>query len=778
MGIAPMTRAGAPTVLVSWLLAQPFALAHADSMGQTGELQEVLITATKRPDRSSDVPLAASTFDSAEIDALGLGSVFDLQRFVPSLVATRGTQSANLRLTIRGVGAAGNAAIEPSVSTYVDDVYIPRPGALFIALQDLASIEVVRGPQGTLLGHNATAGAIVFHTTEPAPQRSLTADVTTGSYGLRRTALTADAPLDDQLCMRVALAHEESDGTVRNRLDGGRIGASRATTARTALRWQGPGTLEARIKLDYARLNGDGGADTEIDPTTLTPQSRAHLAPLLGANAPEFDTPFDRVSNVRNLGSLLDRQWGASGELTWTTPESWLLRLIGGYRDWRNQQFDSDSSLTPLDLLTRLGSYRSRSRSVEAQLVSPASAPWLGRIDTIVGAYYFRERYDVGENIGLGVDYCSIFIAVPARDLCLNDPNRSAVGPGAFLQFSRNTALYGQARLWLTESLDAEASARWTSDDKRMALNEQLLSPFGGSFRTNESTALALADSPLTYRFALSWKPDIHSLLFGSYSTGYKAGGFNSATTPVNLGPGRQFGPERIHQIEAGYKWRASDSAGLDVTLYRQWFRGLQDRASDGTSFRIINAGNLLLQGLELQTHAGIGRQLRIEASLALDDSRFTYFPRASCPPYAAQFVPNCTQDLTGQPANFAPHSQERVGLRWNQLVASGRYLLELAGDMSWMGAMRMGQYDGNPYSLEAGYSLLAARAQLTRAGASAWSITVDGENLMDTHYCTNRIAQPMDTQLNLRDPVSGGTVMRCMIGAPPTVTVSLRKTL
>ncbi|PZQ57237.1 MAG: hypothetical protein DI570_20195 [Phenylobacterium zucineum] len=157
-------------------LAAYGASAQAQTVDTSIGVEEVVVTAQKRAENVQDVPISVTAFSGKALEAAGVQDVRDLRRVAPNLNLTTSAQQTNTRVMIRGIGTAGNTAIEPSVASFVDGVYIPRVGALLAGLNDISSVEVLRGPQGTLFGRNASMGAINMRTTDP--QRDLTSDLT------------------------------------------------------------------------------------------------------------------------------------------------------------------------------------------------------------------------------------------------------------------------------------------------------------------------------------------------------------------------------------------------------------------------------------------------------------------------------------------------------------------------------------------------------------------------------------------------------------------------
>lgn len=744
------------------------------------ELEEVLITAQKRASEVQAVPLSVVALSSEALLETGVENVLDLPRLVPNLIVNRAGQTANIRMNIRGIGASGNSAMDPSVATFIDDIYVPRTGELYVGFNDLAGVEVVRGPQGTLFGRNSTVGGLILRSADPVDGFGAMAELRGGSDGLAGLSGVINVAASERAALRAAITHESIDGWTENLLDGRTWGARESTAARLGLRWDLADSLSWTLKVDYGRIGGDGFVEQEILPQTLTEASRGRIALVTHGNPPDLADPFDRRTHQRVVGDLDDEQWGLASELAYETPGGYTWRLISGLREWRNRQLDGDVVFLTPDLLTRHGLYDSDSHSQELQVLSPERALLGGRLDFVGGLYFFDEDFRIGEQLSLGDDWCRLLgdlalLPPAALPACVASPGKANATQLDFDQTARSMAAYAEGRLALTDTLSGVIGGRWTRDTKDGTFVQLRNNPFAAPLRAPEDTPLSKEDDHFTWRAGLDWTASENLFLFGSYSTGYKSGGFSSGGGNAALGQRRVFEPETSRNIEVGVRSRwAQGRARLNATLYRLDLDQFQDRAFDGTSFTAINAGNLRHQGIEVDGEAALGRGLTATGALAYLDSRFTSYPNASCLPYAAQVNPSCTQDLAGERNIFSPRWQAAAGLRFEGDLGPMGYALRTDG--SYTSAMNINSVnDANPQGMEPELWLWSARLSLLFGTQRNWSLSVAGENLTDEGYCANRFYQTLDQALGLRDPVGGGTVLRCIVGAPRTWSVALR---
>jgi iron complex outermembrane receptor protein len=741
-----------------------------------GGIEEIVVTAQRREESIQDVPLSVQAFTGETLVEAGVNSVLDLPRLAPNFNAMRGTQTANVRLSIRGVGASSNSAIDPSIGTFIDGVYVPRPGSLFGALNDISNAEVLRGPQGTLFGRNSTVGAVLLRSASPHDEFEGSAELTYGNYNEHKFTGVLNVPMGDRFAVRIAGLTDSRDGYAHNRYDGRDFATLESDAIRIGATWEITDAVTWTLKYDTSRMAGDGKAELEILPETLTDASRARLGLITGGNPPDLDDAFDRRSNQRIEGDVDDHQWGYVSDLSWELDGGHTVRFLGGYRNWDNQQLESDVLFMPADFLARTGRFESASQSYELQLISPVDELWGGRLDYVAGLYYFQEDYFIGEQFGLGANFCGLVPAAqrPACAASGNKPNATMLD---FNQDAENLAAYAQADVGLTDTVDLVLGARFTQDDKSGSFVQSVNNPFGGLLRAAEQTALELNDDEFTYRVGLNWKPNDDLLVFGSYSTGYKSGGFNSGGGNVDLDQRRLFAKESTDNYEAGAKWTLADGqAHLNGTLFLMELSDFQDRAFDGQSFNVINAGSVRNQGVEVDGDWSPLDWLSLYASLGYLDAEFDEYSNATCLPYPAQVNPTCTQDLAGERPVFAPELQGSTGVELQGDFGGSGIGYRLRTDVSYMDDVNVNQInDNNPQGVQDAFTLVSARFSLLFGAGQRYALTLWADNLTDENYCTGTVAQPFDNLLGLRDPVSGGTVMRCQVNVPRTYGLTMK---
>ncbi len=215
--------------------------------------------------------------------------------------------------------------------------------------------------------------------------------------------------------------------------------------------------------------------------------------------------------------------------------------------------------------------------------------------------YYFQEDYFIGETLGLGAQFCGL-VPVASRPACAASGNKPTATVLDFNQDAENLAAYGQANVGITDTIDVVLGARWTKDEKSASFAQAVNNPFGALLRAPEAVDLINDDDQFTYRVGLNWTPSNDLLVFGSYSTGYKSGGFNSGGGNVSArpeAPVRQGNRRTTMRLAPSGRWPTEPHTS--TAPCSAWTSAISRTArSTAPSFNVINAGDLRNQGVEL----------------------------------------------------------------------------------------------------------------------------------------------------------------------------------
>jgi iron complex outermembrane receptor protein len=746
------------------------ALAQAEDARSTVAVEEVIVTAQKRAENVQDVPISIVALSGEALRDSGADSVLELTRIVPNLQFTVGALASGVHVRIRGFGAQGNNSLDTDVATYIDGVYIARPGAALASFLDVGSVEVLRGPQGTLFGRNAVTGAISLNTVQPSTSEVKgSMAVEGGSYRTAKVQGALNVPLGDTAAIRVAALGTTFGGYFKNLQDGRRYGGVDELIGRTTLRWDATPSFTATLRADYAQRRGDGYSGTNTYSAYATEAQIAAYVSRFGNDRRALGTrPHYTVNYNMNSPYLDDVQYGASLTLNYELGDAGTLRLISGYRNWDSDQSDGDTAATPLNLNRRTTTYYSDSASHELQYISPEEM-FGGRLQFVGGLFYFREKYRIEERLSLGIDACSLFVPANLRPACLNLPRENSA-VGEFSQVLESLAAYVQADVKIMPTLTLTLGARYTEDKKRGVFIQTVPNPANTISRAPENTALRLSNTRPSYRANLSWQAADDILVFAGYTTGYKSAAISSAQGTTALGAARLINPERAESFEAGVKSTLLNGRlTLNLTAFQTDVKDFQDRSFNGLSFIIRNAGDVRSRGVELESayrlpHFEMRTGVAILDAYYLENRGAAGFP--GCVATSPVTCPRSPQDLTGRRLPFAP--------RWNinlEPAITDIPLWDGARATFRVSAAYSSYYltgnDLNPQTKSPDRIIYGARVEV--ALDNGVRISAFGENLGDRRYATYVIPQVNDGSFGVRDPVTGFTLMRTYIGTPRT---------
>ena len=754
----------------------------ADADGLAGQVEEVIVTAQKRSESVQEVPTSIVAVSQKRMEQANVASVQGLEKIVPNLRIDALGLSSNFTIRIRGLGAASASATDPSVATYIDGVYVPRPGALVSSFLDVESAEVLRGPQGTLFGRNATVGAISLRTVQPSfAGTSGLIEAEAGNFGSWRVLGAAGGPVTDTFAVRVAALASHTDGFVKNQLDGSRYGESNVLGLRGSGRWEITPKLSWTVRGDFAELDGDGVSLPQVDVSSATATQLAAFSARLGGRVPALRYPPTFTANALFKDpDVSDIQGGLASDLRFETDGGFAIRVINSVRRWRNRQNNDEIVFTPADLLNRDVRYESDSQSHEVQFISPEDEYFGGRLNYVAGVYYFREDYRIRDTWNLGSEFCTFaFSANPARRAaCEAGPHEGAL-PALFDQIAESVAAYGEVNYALTPTVEALFGARYTRDRKdAIFISDPRNAGVDGVLRGAEDATLKIESKKPSWRAGLKWEPRSNVMAFVTYSTGYKAGTFNSAPATTPLDQRRIVDPENATDIQVGVKstW-FNRRAVANATIFQTKLKGFQERAFDGGTFVIRNAGDIRARGVEFEGQALLTRALSV--SLAGTYMKSIYTDNTGAPG-----LPGCTgmpvtcprvQDLTGRPTTYAPKWQLVFGAEYETEPFAGGYDLTYRLNVNYAGEAYT-QPTLDPNALVGGETIFGGNVTL-RSPDRSWKVVLFGDNLLNEKYFKSMFTQTLDGNFGVRDPLTGSTLMRGYLGNPRTFGVRLSKT-
>lgn len=557
---------------------------------------DIIVTATRRAQALSDVPIAVSAIGEQQILNSGATDLRSLNQLAPSLLVSGATAQVNFTARIRGVGTVGeNPGIESSVALFIDGVYRSRTGTGLGDLGEIERVEVLRGPQGTLFGRNASAGLISVTTKQPQFDTELGGAVTYGNFDNIRLEGMVNAQLvPDQLAVRLEGLFHKRDGYIKDTLTDRSFNDRDRWMIRGQVRWEPTDTLSVRLIGDYMKADEQCCAATvqtprglARDPATgqviITPNSLVPIITALGARIP-FGAEYEVAITPSRDYAAKTTDWGVSGEVNWDLGFG-NLTSITAWRQFRNFQ-GQDPDFENLDIWYRTALKRQfKTFSQEVRLQGGA---FNDRLDWLVGGYFANEKLRTEDDIRFGADIerygdCLIVAAIaptslnPALPRCTTLPATvwpgyaglaaafgtarlpdTGVGDGTFFDHtSRNWALFTHNVIDIVpERLFLTLGGRYTNERKDIRARFNMTNTLCAALRNAASAAASvpcaingtagpgIADNDpnrirkedeFTGTVVLSWKPVRDLMVYGSWARGYKAGGFNLDTSALDI---------------------------------------------------------------------------------------------------------------------------------------------------------------------------------------------------------------------------------------------------
>jgi iron complex outermembrane recepter protein len=591
-----LTAAGAALLLPTLAWAQQPAPAADPQEAGTTRLDDIVVTAQRREERLQDVPISVTALGAEQLTNSGITSTQDVATVAPAL--NIGQSFGQFLPRLLGVGTTfGGPGVENSVATYIDGVYIGAASASLFSLAGVERIEILKGPQGTLFGRNATGGLVQIVTKKPSETFG---GMLSGSYGNYNTA-GADAYVTGGLAPGLAMdfaAHMsfQGEGFGRNLFlnrDANRT--DRDLAFRSQLLYANE-TTSARLSADYTEMEG---SPFEI---RRSPFDISTLGPSILNQSPwdsNGNLPYLSESKAYGVGLKIDHQLGFAD----------LVSITAGRKSRLSVQIDADT--TPTDGLAVIFRQEESQFSQELQLVSRPDSP----ITWLVGAYAFDAKSSYKPNdVHFGPILQSPFFPMETF---------RTVGT----QWTRSYAAFGQATLPLGEATQLTVGLRYTSERKRIRMKQDAILANGALVPLGQRGPDSVSYKKPTWRVSLDhhFTPDI--MAYASVNRGFKSGGFNLAggisDPPVQ--------PELLDAYEVGIKADLFDRrVRLNPSFFYYDYSNIQVTTYTEQSQAIfLNGPSAEIYGLDLDFTIQPTSQLTLRGGVTVLHHEFGDFPNA-----------------------------------------------------------------------------------------------------------------------------------------------------
>lgn len=640
-------------------------LSMSATAADTGEpvIDEVIVTASKRETNLQDTPIAISAFSQAALDRAHVADLAGLQSFVPNLTVEQHGDSGGVHVYLRGIGSANHTELgDPAVAFHIDEVYSPRPQGATVLMYDLAQVEVLRGPQGTLFGRNSTAGTVNLVTAKPVLDAfDAYADLIYGNYNRIGTRGMLNMPLSETFGLRIAAATERHDGYVdfqpgSSAVGNRKYGAADQQAIRLTALFKPNDAWTVTGAVDYFKDNGTGNIALLQNPRPGT----------------------DRYSALVDTAGFLDQDNLAFRlRVDYSPIENLQISYIGGKSDMeRRNASDNDGGAIPWfkqEHRTEWSEFKSYSHELNIKSLGDGALQW------IAGAYLMHED----NSIRFDIDIAQIASPPPSGVIVVNPtaPDDTAWAM-SFIQPKRtldSAAAYAQATFAFTDSFRLTGGVRYTEDEKEdrggrnwvcpnfgatIANGGRLIGPGGvvsaatcesdyapgtwpgggandGKTKDNQTTWLA--------RGELDLSDDVMTYL--SVSTGFKSGGLSDG--------GRRHLPEELTNYELGLKSTFGRALTLNVAAFYMDYQDMQvsavERLPSGQQQLVTsNAASASVKGVEAEIMWRPTQADSLSAFASWLDAKYDEFITIDTVYFDQGNLDNAI-DLAGEPLRHAP---------------------------------------------------------------------------------------------------------------------------
>lgn len=713
MSLASAIAIGASTYAMPAMAQDSRPDAASAATGGDVTVDEIIVSARKRTESAQDVPLSVAVVSGDRLVEQNLGQIENLQAVTSGLVV-RKTANNLVNLTLRGLGT-GTAidSFEQSVATFIDGSYAGRGPEFNGALFDLQRVEVIRGAQASLLSKNTSLGAISLVTRKPGRDFGYAVTSTWDmALGSKTFEAGVDFPISDTLQVRVAGKYDDQHGSVYNTFYQKDIGGTTNVAGRITIAAQPTDNLDITLMYQHYDVSQTGL------PWTIYNDPSGNL----GALAAFAGFPAIEIGKVRRqtegsaFGQSFDRTHGnrAVGTINYELGGGHTLTSVTSYSDFDSKRF-RDTDLVPGDYLNGTYLQSNKQFQQEFRLSSPAEGQF---IDYVIGGSYFHEDW---------------FFSDRVVSQCIGCPTSLTSGAGKFAlrgswvgsdnQTTRDLAAFAQVNLNFTDTLTLSGGARYTNSRRNATLERTTLVPGPATvviYNGFSPVTLRRKENNIDGSAALNWKPTGNLMVYGSYSKGTKAGGFNNSATNPSTPAGAlatEYGNETAHTVEIGEKMSLQGGGYLNVALFQTNIKGFQQATFNGSFFNITGE-DLRSRGVEAEAAFPLGGGFRLQGQVTYAD----VVRKASGlePPGAPKFSGNVNLNMDDQPINSSLSLSGDLGVEFRSRI----FLVNEESTIGFPGR------PNNVVPVSPGYAYLNAR--LAVKSVDGWEIALIGRNLTD----------------------------------------------
>ncbi|CAA0093094.1 Pesticin receptor [Zhongshania aliphaticivorans] len=737
------------------------------------QLEEVIVTAQKRAESAQDVPISVTAMSAESLARNGLTNLESMSEMIPNL--NMGSSPDDKKIVMRGIGSGtGTPSFEQSVGLYIDGIYAGRAAQFQVPFLDVASVEVVRGPQGVLFGKNSVAGAISIITQKPGDEFGGYVNAGYNSFSQHDVTTVINLPLTDKLGARFIAKKQTTGGYLENPVQDTDGMNADNEVFRLSFKWDLSDHISIFFKAEHADQNDESSnlqlVDYDADAPASAPTGSAAPPIALdliaetiyaqqdaaGEDYTANETTYSNKADGRRLisDSYTFKLTGMVGEheLTW----------LSGYSEYEKKN-DTDADFSASNFVQLYSDEFFEQTSHELRIASPVG----GTFEYVAGLFYV-DRWFYQPNWRFDFD----LLLLPGLQVSVNslyeEPTESK---SAFFQGTWN----------INEQLSFTAGIRRTFEEK-LGRASQIITRYGsnddqsdnlviveGLTRTTMASLLGYEaytlpfqtskEANTDYTVNLQWTPSDNTMFYYTHARATKAGGFDAADitgNPDEFG----FRPETATSHEIGGKLELFDRRlRANTAIFRTQFDDLQVANFNGSELITDNAEGAVTQGVEIELTFVATESLLIGGNIARLDATYLDFPDAPCPGNQGDWNAECEarngggRDGTGDTLDQAPEWSGSVYLSYSHLFSdtffvSSRLDIIYSDDVALDASLQ-------PSTIQEAYTKYNASVRVSSVDEK-WFITLAGYNLSD------------ETTLNFASP--GVLATRQTIGnlAPP----------
>lgn len=678
-------------------------------------ISEIVVTAERREGTVQTTPIAITALGGENLQDSGISSIDGLGDQVPNLTFQQNNGAA--LIYIRGIGFSGLApGGETRVALYNDDIYQSRTQAGLLGFYDIDRVEVLRGPQGTLYGRNAVAGAINLITRDPTDELDGYVSGTLGTYDLLALEGAVGGALDDWVQGRIAFRAVERDGYGENIGTGQDVASESLRSVRAKLNFQPSSSLDVKLTGDYTLKDDTNGGYIFVG------AANPNVTPL-GLTLPNSEAPTNPQDSAGLGPTLKIETFGFSLNANWDISDNTSLTFLSGYRQldsFLTNSVDGFTSNLSLHYVTE----DSETFSQEVRLSQSIG----DFADLIIGGYYFHETNSaLNEAAQKAIVFADAF-GVAA----ITDPDTQYEFFATFGRVKTDAyAAFGQVNINIMEDLSLDLGLRYSDETKSIFEQFQLdpVTPFIQGNALNAAGELSQSErwTSLDPKATLSYQatPDLY--LYATYSQGFKSGGFNIG------GLQAPFAPEDLTNYEVGFKADLFDRRlRANVSAFQYDYQELQQSLVEGNALVTRNAAEARIRGVEAEITARLTDEFTVNLNGSHLDAKFRDYLNTD-PVNAGLGV----QDLSGNTLPNAPKYQLNASASYEFSTDAGTVTPRV--EMSYVSKLFFNAFNA-PEFTQPSRTLLNAYLKW-ESNDQDWTAVAYVKNITDEVYLLDAVA-------------------------------------